>query len=65
MRFVHSASGSVRMSTPPSSIEPSFTSHREAMRRAIVDLPLPEGPTNALTVPGSMCKLTPWSTALS
>ena len=26
---------------------------------------LPEGPTRALTVPGAMCRLTPWSTSLS
>ena len=38
---------------------------QEAMSRAMVDFPLPEGPTNALTVPGAMCRSIPCSTSLS
>ena len=54
-----------RTSTPPTVMLPLPTSQKEAMSLAMVDFPLPEGPTRAFTVPGRKTMLTPWSTSVS
>ena len=41
------------------------TSQKEAMSFAMVDLPLPEGPTRAFTVPSRKVRSMPWSTSVS
>ena len=57
------ASGStIEMSTPPTLMEPSVTSHNRAARRAQVLLPEPEGPTKAVTSPSRAVKFTPSNT---
>lgn len=47
-----------RTSTPPTLMEPESTSQKRAMSLASVDLPPPEGPTSAVTVPGRQVRLT-------
>ena len=42
-----------RTSAPPTRTAPSVTSQKRGMSVASVDLPAPEGPTSAVTVPGS------------
>ena len=42
------------MSVSPSKIEPLLTSQSEAMRRAMVLFPLPEGPTSAIKLPSGI-----------
>ena len=44
---------------------PPPTSQKEAMSFAMVDFPLPEGPTRAFTVPSRKVRLMPWSTSVS
>ena len=48
-------------SCPPMVIAPLFTSQKPAMSFAIVDLPLPEGPTSAVMLLRGTERLTEWS----
>ena len=50
-------------STPPTVSDPELWSQRRAARRAQVDLPLPDGPTNAVTSPSFAVNDTPSSVA--
>src|SRR5262245_35296037 len=43
----------------PMRIVPSVTDSRPAMRRKVVDLPHPDGPRSAASLPGCTVKLTP------
>ena len=54
-----------RRSAPPMVMLPPPTSQKEAMSFAMVDLPLPEGPTRAFTVPSRKVRSMPWSTSVS
>ena len=49
-------------SSPPMRILPPGTGPKPAMARSNVDLPDPEGPRKVKNSPGSMVKLTPFST---
>ena len=53
-----------RTSRPPYLISPALASQKPAMSFAAVDFPEPEGPTIAVMVPGSVRKVTPWSTSV-
>ena len=53
-----------RTSTPPTRTAPAPASQNRAARRSTVDLPAPEGPTMAVTAPGSASKDTSRSTGL-
>ena len=50
-----------RRSTPPMEIDPESGSSKRAMSVARVLLPEPDGPSNAVTVPGSRVRETPLS----
>ncbi|SKU11130.1 Uncharacterised protein [Mycobacteroides abscessus subsp. abscessus] len=50
------------MSVPSMRIAPRSTSWNRANNEASVDLPEPDGPTRAVTVPGRNVKLTSWMT---
>ena len=50
---------------PPSVIDPSEGSSKRAISCANVDLPDPEGPISAVSVPGSRVRLTPFSACVS
>ena len=58
MRFVHSAS---RQRTDVHAAQLNgtvlYNPTKRAISRAMVDFPLPEGPTRALTVPGAMLQI--------
>ncbi|SKU11145.1 Uncharacterised protein [Mycobacteroides abscessus subsp. abscessus] len=61
--LAYSSSGvSVRMSVPSMRIAPRSTSWNRANNEASVDLPEPDGPTRAVTVPCRNVKLTSWMT---
>ena len=53
------------MSAPPRVMLPLFTSQNDAMSLAMVDFPLPDGPTSAFTVPSRKVRFTPCSTCVS
>ena len=48
-----------RTSTPPMLTEPESTSQKRGMRRSMVVLPEPEGPTTAVIAPAGICALSP------
>ena len=54
-----------RMSMPPIRIMPDPTSQNRAISFARVDLPPPDGPTRAVTVPGRQVSVTFLMTGLS
>ena len=62
---VKSERESSRISVPPTRTAPASTSQKRATSLASVDLPEPEGPTNAVTVPAFAAKETPRMTSLS
>ena len=57
------SSGIFLTSMPPMPTEPPSASQNEAMRRATVDFPDPEGPTRAVMACGSIASDMPWSTS--
>ena len=54
-----------RTSAPPIRIAPESTSQNRAISFARVDLPPPDGPTRAVTVPGRQVSVMPFTTGLS
>ena len=54
---INSAKGTFRMSIPLIIMLPDFTSQSRASKLAIVDFPLPEGPTKAVIESFFMAKL--------
>ena len=59
----YESSRTVERSTPSMRATPPVGTWNAATRPMIVDLPEPEGPTRAVTVPGGAWKETPWRTS--
>src|SRR3954469_24236180 len=51
--MLRAAGGSVVTSRSPMSTRPPSAASRPAIKRSVVDLPQPEGPSSTLSVPGS------------
>ena len=55
---------SVPNASPATTTEPVSARSNPAVTMSRVDLPEPDGPTSAVTVPGGAVKETPWRTGL-
>ena len=64
LRAVAESRRTVERSTPSTRTVPSVGAWNAAIRLMMVDLPEPDGPTSAVTVPGAERKLTSSSTGL-
>ena len=65
-KFLNNVSGSTLFtSTPPKVIWPESASQNRAANFEAVDLPLPDGPTKAVTSPCFAVKETPFNTGSS
>jgi hypothetical protein len=64
METSRSEAGAAVTSRPPMKMVPALTISRPAMRRSVVVLPQPDGPSSVQSVPASIVKET-WSTAVT